>query len=101
MSHDPQLPPLDGSVSVLPGLADFHAQHNPQHPWALFPTGDSDVSSISWLEFSKASHRLAYWLMPHGPAKTRDVVAIIIHCDTILYVTLLLGMARAGLVVRV
>ena len=99
MSDGPQYPPLDGSLTVLPGLADFHAEYNPQLPWALFPSGESGVSSISWLEFCKASHRISYLLRPHGPTETRDVVAVIIHCDTILYVTLLLGIARAGLVV--
>ena len=85
---------------MLPGLADFHALHNPDLPWATFPSSDSTVSSISFLEFSKASHRIAHHLRPHHDGNTREVVAMLIHCDTILYVAAVLGVARAGLVVR-
>lgn len=95
-----QYPPTDGSITVLPGLADFQAQYNPDRPWAIYPLSDSALSSIPWLEFAKATHRIAHWLRPYEEGMKREVVGMIIHCDTILYVTLLVAIARAGLVVR-
>ena len=91
---------MDGSVTVLPGMADFHAQYNPDIPWAVYPSSETNVSSISWKELVKATHRIAHRTRPYMNGKpSRDVVAMLIQCDTILYVTELIGIARAGLVV--
>lgn len=109
MSTAPLAPPLDGSVHVLPGFVDFHAEHNPERPWVLFPSpGDTGVISISYQEYADATHRIAHALRPLLPptgkpdaATDRQVVAVLINCDTILYSALLAGMVRAGFVVRV
>lgn len=100
MSAVLQSPPLDGSTTVLPGLLDFHAEHNPGLPWAVYPSSDT-MSSISFLEYAQATHRVAHILRSNGSARGRDVVVMLIHCDTLLYVTMLMGIARAGMVVCV
>lgn len=94
------VPPLDGSLPVLPGFVDFHAQHNPEREWArLAREGDGGVSAISFLEFSEATHRAAYALRPDGTHATDEVVAVLINCDTILYLAMLVGLVRAGYIV--
>ncbi|KAF7798255.1 hypothetical protein EIP86_009472 [Pleurotus ostreatoroseus] len=98
MSAKPHFPPLDGSITVLPGLLDFHAEHNPDSPWALYPSSDATATSISFSDVAQATHRVAHGLRPDGTPGGRDVVVMLIHCDTILYVTMLVGIARAGMV---
>lgn len=96
----PQPPPLDGSVSILPGFVDFHALHNPHHPWAYLPTtSGSKPCAISFGELARASHRIAYTLRPCGTGVDGAVVGVLVQCDSLLYVALLIGMTRAGLVV--
>lgn len=91
---------MDGSIPVLPGFLDFHAANNPGRPWALFtsPTGGS--SSISFEELARATHRLAHSVRPNRYGSDGEVVALVANCDTILYVAAIIGLIRAGLVVR-
>ena len=101
MTGTPEAPPLDGSLYVLPDFADFHAERNPNHPWAIFPSvSDSDVTTISFSEFAESTHRIAHALCPMRHGNEREVVGVLVHCDNILYVALLVGMTRAGMIVR-
>ena len=98
----PEAPLLDGSVDVLTGFADFHAERNPDLPWAIFPTSSGfGRNAISFLEFAQATHRVAYALDPLGKGMNGKVVALLVQCDSILYAAFLVGMIRAGIVVRV
>ncbi|KAJ3528253.1 hypothetical protein NM688_g8022 [Phlebia brevispora] len=98
-STTPQRPPLDRSLQVLPGFLDFQAEHNGDNPWVLFPSiSGKGVDSISFAELARASHRVAHILRPHRQGQDGEVVAVLINCDTVLYVALILGMVRAGLV---
>lgn len=93
----PKQPPLDGSIPALPGFVDFHATHNPNRQWALLaPESGSEVKSITFLEFADATHRVAHLLRPDPSESKREVVALLIHCDTILYLALMVGLIRAG-----
>ncbi|TCD66635.1 putative NRPS-like protein biosynthetic cluster [Steccherinum ochraceum] len=99
-SSPARLPPMDGTLNVLPGFVDFHAKFNPSLPWAKFEASNpSGVEMIDFAEFARATHRVAHALRP-GREGRRDgeVIAVLIHCDTILYLALLAGMVRAGLV---
>ena len=102
MPSSPIRPPLDGSLSVLPGFVDFHAEHNPQHPWATLSAGQEQpgVETVSFSEFARATHRIAHQLRPNRAGPENEVVAVLINCDSVLYLALLAGMMRAGLVVR-
>ena len=102
MASSPLLPTIRPSTRVLPDLFDFHAEHNPDLPWAMYAASENTVSSITYLELVKASHRAAYslGLQELDSTAEREVVLMLIHCDTILYVTMILGIARAGMVVR-
>lgn len=100
-SPSPVLPPLDGSISVLPGFVDFHATHNADLPWALLSAGpELPVQSVSFAQYARATHRIAHKLRPERAGQDKEVVAILINCDTILYLALIVGLVRAGLVVR-
>lgn len=100
MSSTPLAPPLDGSIPPLPGFADFHVEHNPNHTWArLAPEDKGPVIDLTFREFADATHRVARAFRPDGNYANGEVVAMLIHCDTILYLALLAGLIRAGLVV--
>lgn len=100
MSSTPAFPPLDGSLSVVPGFVDFQATNNAQHPWTVFAP-DSPVSSISFEEYADATHRIANVFRPDGTNAKGEIVALILHCDSVLYLATLAGLIRAGFVVRV
>ncbi|KAJ3555784.1 hypothetical protein NM688_g2384 [Phlebia brevispora] len=102
MSTLPLFPPLDGSLNLLPGLVDWQAEHNPDRPWAIFPTPDSQATtSVSFAEFAKASHRVAHAARPitqRADGRDGEVVAVLLQTDSILYIAVLAGLLRAGLV---
>ena len=95
------MPPIDGSLSVLVGFTDFHAKHNPTSDWIkLTPDGDTPGMSLTFTELADATHRVARHFRPDGTRANGELVAIVIHCDTILYLALVIGLVRAGFVVR-
>ncbi|KAI0942043.1 putative NRPS-like protein biosynthetic cluster [Taiwanofungus camphoratus] len=101
MDTKAMLPPLDGSLPVLPGFVDFHAKHNPELPFCVFPYPDlsSDtLGTVSFLDFAHATHRIAHAFRPGRVGPEGGVVAIIVNCDTLLYHALVAGLVRAGLV---
>ena len=103
MVDTPNFPPTDGSILVLPGFADFHAVHNPDLPWAVFPSREDATKSesISFAEFANATHRIAHAFRPHREGNhDGEVVGVVINCDSILYCATIVGLARAGFVVR-
>ena len=101
MDQDNSVPPRDGSITVMPGFVDFQAQHRPNDPWVIFPskTEPQAIESVSFSELAEASHRIAHFVRPEKKGNDGEVVAVFIHCDTILYLALLAGLVRAGFVV--
>lgn len=89
-------------MNVLPGFLDFHAEHSPLRPFIKFPTKDrqGEETTVTYLEFANATHRVAYAVRPDISEDDGAVVAILVHCDSILYMALLVGMIRAGMIVR-
>lgn len=92
---------MDGSVTVIPGFIDFHAEHSPNRPWVKFPstTEGEKHKALTFLDFAQATHRVAHILRPGRHGVDGEVVALLIHCDTVLYLATLAGVIRAGLVV--
>lgn len=95
--------PLDGSIHPLPAFLDYYMDLAPSTPFAKFPSIDDPdkVTTISYSDFAKATHRVAHALCPDGVGTKGEVVAVLVHCDSILYMALLIGMMRAGMVVRI
>jgi acyl-CoA synthetase (AMP-forming)/AMP-acid ligase II len=98
----PVFPPTDGSLTFSPGLVDFHAEHNPDRPWTVFPSraDPSQLESITFAELAKATHRIAHRIRPQRQGPEASVIALLINCDAPLYAATMHGMSRAGLVVR-
>jgi acyl-coenzyme A synthetase/AMP-(fatty) acid ligase len=87
---------------TLPELVDYHLEHNPDCTYAIFPgenVGDKP-SRISFLEFGRAAQRFARAVCPDAPTKCGEVVGIIATCDTLMYMTAIVGLVRAGYTVR-
>lgn len=98
----PAFPPLDGSISVLPGFADFHAKHNSAREWVrLAPDVDTPAKSLTFAELADATHRVARTFRPDGTRSKGELIAVLIHCDTVLYLALIIGLVRAGYVVSI
>ncbi|TFK46704.1 putative aminoadipate reductase [Heliocybe sulcata] len=96
---DRPVPPLDGSIRVYPGFADFHHKHNSRRTCAQFASDETgEIVRVTFEEFARASHRIARALRADGRLKNGEVVALIALCDTLMYMAMLVGMTRAGLV---
>jgi acyl-CoA synthetase (AMP-forming)/AMP-acid ligase II len=96
----PTLPPLHNSPTI-PEALDFHAEHNAVHPiYAFSQNGEINATQITFLEFARASHRIAHALRPDRKGPAGQVVGVIMLVDTILYQTTTAGLLRAGLIVR-
>lgn len=95
------IPPVDGSLPTVVHLADFHAQFNRNRPWLVFPSSDGDtVSCLSFYEMVEASHRVAHEVRPGRQGKDNEVIAVLLNTDSVVYVVIILGLLRAGFVVR-
>lgn len=94
--------PLDGSLPTLPDLADFHATYHRDAPWLMYPSKEQGgrPETISYGEMARASHRVAHILRPGRRGPEREVIALILNVDTVLYAAAMLGLMRAGFVVR-
>jgi acyl-CoA synthetase (AMP-forming)/AMP-acid ligase II len=93
-------PPLDGTVT-LPETLDFNMKHNPSKSMYIFSRDDAleGITTITFLEFARACHRVAHVLRPGRTGEDGRVVAVIALADTLVYHAIVLGLTRAGLVV--
>ena len=96
------VPPVDGSLPTLLDFVDFNHQHNADKPFFIFPSAanPTKLTSVSHAEMAEASHRIAHILRPDRRGPDGEVVGLVLHTDTVLYVAVILGVLRAGLVVR-
>ena len=97
-------PPLDGTVTV-PETIEFHWQHNVDLPALVFHgegKATNDITEITYLEFGRASHRVANVMNHKFPSVTgRPVVAIMALTDTLLYQAISVGLMKSGFIVRI
>lgn len=56
---------------------------------------------ISFAQMVKASHRVAHLLRPRREGREREVIALLLNTDSVLYTATLLGLLRGGFVVSV
>jgi acyl-CoA synthetase (AMP-forming)/AMP-acid ligase II len=98
-SNFPTQPPFERSPTPSETL-DFHLEHNAEHPIYVYSEdADKELTSISFLEFARAGHRVAHTLRPKREGIDGRVVAVIMLVDTILYQATVTGLMRSGLVV--
>ena len=95
-------PPNDGSLGTLVDLAEWHAKHNPNKPWLIVPSASGSPGGryVTYAQMNDASHRVAHAIRPGREGRDREVVALVINTDAVLYVAVLLGIIRAGFIVR-
>lgn len=96
-------PPTDGSVA-LNQLVDYHLKTNPDAEFATLVDGSDGASepnaSVSYKQLTHAVHRVAHIINPGAALPQGTRVAILTSTDTIVNIALVLGIMRAGLVVR-
>lgn len=96
-------PPSDGSVP-LGLLVDYHLQHNPERDFSVLVDasegGDELPVPVTYRHLALAVHRVAHRVNPTATLPQGTKVAILTSTDTIVNIALVLGILRAGLVVR-
>ena len=98
----PVLPPVDGSLPTIIHYLDFNSVHNADWPYAIFPSPEdaTKLSSISFAEMAQASHHAAHLLRPGRQGTDGEVVVLLLSTDSVVSLLVILGLMRAGLVVR-
>ena len=92
-------PPTDRSIN-LPEIVDFQRKDNPTVPiYTFIQDGASNVTQVTRLEFGRACDRVSYYLQS-GSCPARGIVAVLALSDSLLYHTVVVGIMRAGLIVR-
>ncbi|KAH9475986.1 putative NRPS-like protein biosynthetic cluster [Psilocybe cubensis] len=91
-------PPANESMTLVEAI-DFHSKHNTYRPVYVFSEdGNPDVTNISYLEFGRAADRVAHHLRPRKGGPDPQVVAVVALSDSLLYLAIVVGIMRAGLV---
>ena len=97
-------PPLDGTITI-PETIEFHWQHNADLPaYAFHEEGkdSNDITEITYLEFGRASHRVANVMNRRFSSVTgRPVVAFMALTDSLLYHAISVGLMKSGFIVRI
>ena len=66
----------------------------------VFPARNGPgAEDVTWRHFAQATHRIAHVLRPGRAGSEGEVVAVLAHCDSVLYNALLAGIIRAGYIV--
>jgi hypothetical protein len=97
-------PPLDGTITI-PETIEFHWQHNVDLPAYVFHEegkDTNDITEITYLEFGRASHRVADVMKYKFPSVNgRPVVAFMALTDSLLYQAISVGLMKSGFIVRI
>ncbi|KAI0062574.1 acetyl-CoA synthetase-like protein [Artomyces pyxidatus] len=97
-------PPLEDRTLTLPDLYDWQYEHSPDHPLFLYDDVPGKVRTIAWSEAVRAIHNAAHVVASRLPAEIVAnaiggrpiVVACLCATDTVSYVTVEVGIMRAG-----
>ncbi|KAG9309639.1 putative aminoadipate reductase [Chiua virens] len=92
-----QFPPLDFSL-LFPDMVNFHMERNPTFPMFVYANEGvaNTLTEISFLEFGRATHRVAHALRPSRQGRDGEVVIVIANTDTILHHAAVVGLSIAG-----
>ncbi|KZO93602.1 acetyl-CoA synthetase-like protein [Calocera viscosa TUFC12733] len=95
-------PPFDGSLP-FGDFIDWHLTYSEYHNYCiLVEEGEQENVPVTYGEFCRAIHRVARQIqdaVPDGPARENGMpktVALLSGADALTYLTLLLGIMRAG-----
>ncbi|KAF8160222.1 hypothetical protein K438DRAFT_1985842 [Mycena galopus ATCC 62051] len=81
----------------IPDLIAQNSQRDPSRPFYIYAQPDSkEITTITHLEFGRATHRAANILRPDGEGQNGEVVAIIALSDTVLYQAIVAGLMTAN-----
>ncbi|KAG6902725.1 hypothetical protein C0995_012389 [Termitomyces sp. Mi166 len=99
MSDAPVIPALVETFLISDAL-EFNMAHNAAQPFYIFAdsSAPSGTRTITHLEFGRAAHRAAHLLRPNRHGVDGEVVALILHADTVLYQATVAGLIVAGCV---
>jgi acyl-CoA synthetase (AMP-forming)/AMP-acid ligase II len=91
------------SMATVTSLLQWHLEHNPTSPFAIFPGVDDDAEPVrvSFRHYANAVTRFARGLGSNEHSGRMGVIGLLIHCDTILYSTALAGVIAAGYTVSI
>ncbi|KAJ7347323.1 hypothetical protein DFH08DRAFT_618412, partial [Mycena albidolilacea] len=83
----------------LPSLIAQATARNPSRPFYIYARPESEeITTITHLEFGRATHRVANILRPNREGQDGEVVAIIAQSDTVLYHAIVAGLMTADLI---
>lgn len=103
-ARDFVFPPVDGSL-LLHETLEYHLERHAELPmYAFHEEGKETETELSYLEFSRACHRVAHALAPkiafgEGAPVKRPVVAFMALADVVVYQAIVIGLMRIGVVV--
>jgi acyl-CoA synthetase (AMP-forming)/AMP-acid ligase II len=96
-------PPTDGSLA-LGELVDYNMKNNATRDFAVLVDSSEDGCAppvhVNYRHLGLAVHRVAHLVNPQGVVPRGTNVGILTSTDTIVNIALVLGVMRAGLVVR-
>ncbi|KAJ6534650.1 putative aminoadipate reductase [Mycena vulgaris] len=86
----------DTSTLTLPEVLNVRMDDSPDSPMYVYAVeGEENITTISYLEFGRASHRASHALFPENTA-SQEVIALIGLVDTIVYQAISMGIIVAG-----
>ncbi|KAG6822219.1 hypothetical protein H0H92_014777, partial [Tricholoma furcatifolium] len=90
------VPSLDENFFLVDAL-NFNLEKNPNQPFFVYSDFETlEIKTVTHLEFGRAAHRVAHLVRPGRGGVDGQVVALILHADTILYQALTAGLMVAG-----
>jgi ATP-dependent protease HslVU (ClpYQ) peptidase subunit len=97
-----QVPSTTLKALTVAELIDYYLEHHTGDTFTVFPgehAGD-ELSHLSFLEFGRASHRFARAIYPDAPVNKKEAACVIINADSLMWITAIAGIIRAGCTVR-
>jgi hypothetical protein len=86
----------------IPYVISLNSKTNPLRPFYIYANPEStEITTITNLEFGRATHRSAHLLRPNREGPDGQVVALLALSDTVLYHATVAGLMTAGFIVRV
>lgn len=87
---------------LIPDVISLNSKTNSSRPFYIYANLEStEITTITNLEFGRATHRFAHLLRPNHEGPDGQVVALLALSDTVLYHAAVAGLMTASFIVRV